>query len=321
MDHLFRDISCVFVYMDDLLVYSETEEQHHKDLETVLDILSKNDLKLSINKCLFLKDNLDYLCLNISAGGITPTAAKINEIGYFPPLNDSKSLRRFLGMIGFYRRLIPRFDDIVLPLTEVIKNNPISKSLQLSDEELKSFSSIKKAVAELSALPHPVSLPTQYHLVTDCSNYAIGAALHQIIDNEPVPIGFYLKKLTSSQGNLSTFNRELLASYLSVSHFKPQNEGRHGTLFSDHRPLASAYRKATPLSDKQQRFMSIIAEYVSDVLYIRGQENIVADCLSRPTNAISVDLFDLPAIAREQKEDEKIKSFRDRLRKFPLGEE
>ena len=322
MDHLFRDISCVFVYMDDLLVYSETEEQHHKDLETVLDILSKNDLKLSIDKCLFFQDNLDYLGFNISADGITPTAAKINEIGNFPPPNDSKSLRRFLGMIGFYRRLIPRFADIVLPLTEVIKNNPNSKSLQLSDEELKSFSSVKKALAELSALPHPVSSATQYHLVTDSSNFAIGAALHQIIDNEPVPIGFFSKKLTSSQRNLSTFDRELLASYLSVLYFKPQIEGRHVTLFYDHWPLASAYRKAMPLkSDKQQRYMSLIAEYVSDVLYIRGRENIVADCLSRPTNAITVDLFDLPAIAREQKEDEEIKSYRDRLRKLPLGEE
>ena len=118
-------------------------------------------------------------------------------------------------MIGFNRRLIPRFADIVLPLTEVIKNNPNSKSLQLSDEELKFFSSFKKALAELSALPHPVSSATQYHLVTDFSNFAIGEALHQIIDNEPVPIGFFSKKLTSSQRNLSTFDRELLASYTS----------------------------------------------------------------------------------------------------------
>ena len=207
MDHLFRDISYVFVYMDDLLVYSETEEQHQKELETVLDILSKNDLKLTIDKCLFFKDNLDYVGFNISADGITPTAAKINEIGNFPPPNDSKSLRRFLGMIGFYRRLIPRFADIVLPLTEVTMNNPNSKSLQLSDEELKSFSSIKKALAELSALPHSVSSAMQYHLVTDSSNFSICAALHQIIDNEPVPIGFYSKKLTSNQRNLSNFDR------------------------------------------------------------------------------------------------------------------
>ena len=128
MDHL--------RYMDNLLVYSETEEQQHEDLGTVLDILSKNNLKLSINKSLFFKDNLDYLGFNISADGITPNAAKINEIGNFPPPNDSKSLCCFLGMIGFYRRLIPWLADIVLPLTEVIKNNPNSKSHQLSDEEL-----------------------------------------------------------------------------------------------------------------------------------------------------------------------------------------
>ena len=143
-----------------------------------------------------------------------------------------------------------------------------------------------------------------------------------IIDNESVPISFYSKKLTSSQRNLSNFDRELLASYLSVLHFKPQIEGRHVTLFSDQRPLASAYRKVMPLkSDKQQRYMSLIAEYVSDILYLRGGENIVADCLSRPTNAITVDLFDLPAIAREQEEDEEIKSYCDHLRKFPLGDE
>ena len=67
--------------------------------------------------------------------------------------------------------------------------------------------------------------------------------------------------------------------------------------------------------------MSVIVEYMSDVIYIRGRENIVADCLSRPTNAVSVDLFDLPALAQEQKEDEEIKSFQDRLKKFPPSEE
>ena len=320
MDNIFMDTKCVFIYLDDILIFSETKEQHLIDLEEVLKILHSNNLRISLPKCSFIKENIDFLGCNITCQGIKPPNNKVSEINQYPEPTDSKSLRRFLGMVGFYRRLIPNFAQVVIPLTETIKKNPNEKKLMLTTEAKEAFKEIKLILANLSVLSHPSAAATHYQLVTDSSSYAVGAALHQIIDSKPVPIGFFSKKLTEAQRKYSTFDRELLAAFLAVLHFKPQIEGRQVTLFTDHKPLVSAYKKTSLLkSDKQQRHLSIITEYVADIAYIRGDQNIVADCLSRPANAVTVDIYDLPALAEQQKNDQEIESYKERLKPFKLN--
>lgn len=321
MDNLFMNVACAFIYLDDILIFSKSREQHLRDVATVLKVLNDNGPRISVNKCSFLQESIDFLGCNISAEGVKPTQRKLYEINDFGEPTDSKSLRRFLGMVGFYRRIVPNFANVVLPLTELIKMQPNAKELTLNTEEKQAFSEMKKILSELSALPYPTSAITHYQIVTDSSSYAVGAALHQVIDSQPVPIGFFSKKLSESQRHQSTFDRELLAAYLAVLHFKPQIEGRHVTLFTDHKPLMGAYKKPNLLkSDKQQRHLSLISEYVADVSYIRGNQNTVADCLSRPTNAVTVDLYDLPALARERLADEEIKAYDESLKTFKIND-
>lgn len=320
MDNIFINVQSVFIYLDDVLVFSDSVEQHYKDLEEVFRILQENNLRISQDKCTFLQAKLDFLGCEISSEGILPTTSKVFEINEFPEPKDSKSLRRFLGMVGFYRRLIPNFSSLVYPLTELIRTNPNSKSLQFSEQEKTAFGEVKNTLSSISALPYPSSSATNYQLVTDSSQYAVGAALHQIINNEPVPIGFFSKKLSDQQKRYSTFDRELLAAYLAVLHFKYQIEGRNVTLFTDHKPIVSAFHSNKQLkSDKQQRHLSVITEYIADMQFIKGYQNIVPDCLSRDVMAVTVDLYDLPSIAKQQKEDEETKSFMYKLKPFPVG--
>ena len=197
MDNLFMNVHCAFTYLDDILIFSESQEQHLRDIETVLNILNDNCLRISLDKCCFLQENIDFLGCNISADGVKPTQRKLYEINDFSEPTDSKSLRRFLGMVGFYRRLVPNFATVVLPLTELIKTHPNAKELTLTTEEKQSFSEMKKILSELSALPYPTSAITHYQIVTDSSSYAVGAALHQIIDGQAVPIGFFLRNYLS----------------------------------------------------------------------------------------------------------------------------
>ena len=202
-----------------------------------------------------------------------------------------------------------------------MKNNPNNKSLVLTESEEACFTNIKQILANISALRYPQPEGTVLHLVTDSSQFAIGAALHQIIDDEAVPIGFFSRKLSITQQSWSAIDRELLAAYQAVLHFKPEIEGREVTLFTDHKPLVSKFKKQTlPTSDKQARHLSFISEYIQDIVYIRGGDNVVADCLSRPTNAISIDLYDLPAIAEEQTKCEEIGQYKDRLHAHSMGE-
>ena len=163
-----------------------------------------------------MQNTLDFLGYNISSEGVKPTTKKFSAISKFPQPTDSKSLCSFLGLVGFYRKLVPNFAEIVLPLTEQIKNNPNSKSLKFNEQEEFAFNTVKQTLAELSSLPHPVAEATHYQLVTDSSSYAVGAALHQIVEDEPIPIGFFSQKLSEAQRKYSTFDRELLATYLAV---------------------------------------------------------------------------------------------------------
>lgn len=322
MDSLFRNCPNCFTYLDDILIFSKNEQTHHKDLENVLKTLHENNLKISMDKCCFFQNQIDFLGFSIKQQGIKPTESKTKEILDFPAPKDSKALRRFLGMVGFYRKLIPNFAKTVLPLTETIKTYPKTTALQLSENAQRAFEQIKTDLANIPMVVHPSSDVEEYHLVTDSSGFAVGAALNEIRNGIPIPIGFFSKKLSAAQQKYATFDRELLAAYQAVLHFKPMIEGKTVTLFVDHKPLVSAYKSQNPAkSDRQQRHLSVIAEYVNDILYIRGDQNIVADCLSRSANAVTIDSCDLPALARAQSEDQDLEKIKDRLKPCDISED
>ena len=130
----------------------------------------------------------------------------------------------------------------------------------------------------------------------------------------------FKKKLSITQRAYSTYDRELLRAYLATLHFKSIIDGHKVVLFTDHKPIVSAfYSKNTVRSDRQQRQLSFLSEYMSILHYIKGDNNVVADCLSRPINTVTVDAFDLPAIANLQLADEEFSNVLRNLKEFPLN--
>jgi transposase InsO family protein len=152
-------------------------------------------------------------------------------------------------------------------------------------------------------------------LTTDASAIAAGAALHQVYpDGYSEPLAFFSKQFSPTQQRYSTFDRELTAIYLAVQHFRSVIEGKNVVVFTDHKPIAASFCSVQqPKSSRQERYFSIISEFVSAVKFISGSENIVADCLSRNVcdatdspplvNSVTVDAIDLPAIAAAQLDD------------------
>ena len=318
MDSIFRDLPFIFVYLDDLLIFSPTKEDHDLHLKQVFKLLQDNSFRISLDKCEFHRTSLTFLGYNVSADGLSPPSEKKAAISEFPLPPDSASLRRFLGMVGYYRRFIPNFAKIVFPLSEKAKHHPKDKSLSWTTEETTAFQEIKDALQEATTLHFSLPTSTYFQLVTDSSQTSIGAALHQMIDGHPVPLDFYSKKLSEAQQKYSAFDRELLAAYFAVLHFKHLLEGRNVTLCSDHKPLVSAFYSKTPAkSDRQQRHLSVLTEYVTSMSYVRGEDNIVADTFSR-ISSVQVDAVDLPALARLQTTDEEIKKYQSRLHAYPL---
>ena len=143
------------------------------------------------------KVSIEFLGFHISKDGIRPSSHKTQIIRDFPQPNDTKSLRSFFGLLN-YRHLIPNFANIVLPLTELGRLNQKNQSIEMNDEEVSALNEIKDTMCNISSLSHPFPGVHTLHLVTDSSQYAIGAALHQLVDGKPIPIGFFSKKLSQN---------------------------------------------------------------------------------------------------------------------------
>ena len=322
VDNIFRGCENIFVYLDDILVYSESEAEHARDLENVFKILDEHNLKVKINKCEFFAHKIEFLGYQVTPEGLMATQDKIEALDKFKPPTSAKELAKFLGFIGFYRKLIPKFADKALPLTEKIRLSPKYRNVDLSVEEAEAYENLINELKMKTILAHPDPNCSDYQLYTDASSTCLGGALHEMVNGEAIPIGFMSKKLTEAQRKYSTYDRELLAAFESVIYFKHFIEGRQVTLVTDHKPLVAAFKSETPQkSDRQQRHLSIITEYVTDIIYTKGEDNIAADVLSR-IQQIKIDPFDLPEIARQQKEnmEPKLETINnEKLKKYNIG--
>ena len=320
MDSIFRDMPYVFVYLDDILISSKSNEEHYEHLESVFKRLVDHNLHISPDKCTFAAQSIEFLGSVIDSKGITPSQKKIEAIQNFELPLDYASLRRFLGLVGFYRKHVASFADICEPL-QLLLNSTGHKNVALSwnDDAIRAFQAVKDALSSATLLHHPhVENPT-FHIVSDASNFAVGAALNQFIDGENRPIAFFSKRLSQTQRAYSAFDRELLAAFLAVQHFRHIVEGRNVSLFTDHKPLVAAFFSPnTAKSDRQQRHLSYISEYVSRLEYIRGSDNVVADAMSRSINTILIDNPDIHTIASNQAEDPEINEYIDRLKPHKL---
>jgi hypothetical protein len=174
-----------------------------------------------------------------------------------------------------------------------------------------SFQTAKSLLASAVPLHHPIPYAT-LSLATDASDSHVGAVLQQRARGSWQPLASFSHKLSPTEARYSTFDRELLAAYLAVRHFRFFLEGRFFTLFTDHKPLVIS-KAGTPFSSRQQRHLSFLSEFTTTFSHLPGPKNVVADALSRPSSsplqcaAIStapITLFPLPLsyseIAQEQ---------------------
>ncbi|GBN08725.1 Retrovirus-related Pol polyprotein from transposon 412 [Araneus ventricosus] len=232
-----------------------------------------------------------------------------------------QDLRTFLGILNFYRRYLKDEEKNQALLHEYLKDckKKDKRKIQWIDEAEKQFEKCENDLANATLLSFPNSeLPLS--LFTDSSDTAIGAVLQQYENSNWQAIAFYSKKLSDTQQNYSTYDRELLGIYLSVTHFTHYLEGRTFTIYTDHKPLIFAFhQKLDKGAPRQARQLNYISQFSADIKYIKGENNIVADTLSRVTEVSSID-YD--QIADAQTQDEELKSFQTitslNLKEYPL---
>lgn len=306
MDEVVRDLQFCFVYLDDVLVASETEEQHLKDLKTVFKRLEDYGVVLNVEKCIFGQSEVKFLGHMVSSTGLSPLPEKIEALKKYPLPDTIQELRRFLAMLNFYHRFLNNAAALQAPLYDLCKGskkNDRSK-VNWSDDLKQKFSDCKELIAKATMLAFP-NPDAELSLMVDASEIAIGSVLQQTHGEITEPLAFFSKKLINAEKKYSTYDRELLAIYSSVRHFRYMLEGRQFTIYTDHKPLTFAFtKKSNNSSPRQERHLEYIAQFSTNIKHIEGSKNIVADALSRISEIQLSDKLNFKTLAMAQRGDE-----------------
>ncbi len=285
MDRVLAGLRFAYCYLDDLRIASPDLESHQVHLRCVLERLREFGLVINLEKCVFAVASFEFLGHVVSAQGARPNTSYVEAVEKRPPPSTIKELQVFLGMVNFYRRFLPGIASTLRPLTDALKGNrPASERLPWTAEMEAGFAEAKAALGRATWLgdPDPVA---RLALHVDASASHIGAALHQQLKDHSTwqPLGFFSRKLEASQAKWSAFDRELLECVEGIRHFRFILEGQSFTILTDHKPLVGALaRVSDPWTARQCRHLAYVAEFTSDIQHVAGQENVVADALSRP---------------------------------------
>lgn len=305
IDNVLRGLDFVFPYLDDILIASSTPEQHIKDIETVFARLRQYGLVVNGDKCHFARESVNFLGHVVTKNSILPMPAKVEAIDNFTLPKTRQDLRRFLGMLNFYRRFMPNAAEIQLPLQEIL--GPCRKNdksiINWSDTSNAAFDACKLMLRQATMLSHPAPHAT-LSIMTDASDIGIGAAIQQRVNNSWQPLGFFSRKLTSTERKYSAYDRELLAIYAAIKYFRFMLEGTQFVIFTDHCPLTFAFsQNMEKSSPRQTRQLDFIGQFSTDLRHISGKDNVVADTLSRVEDIFSPSSVDYDRLADEQLRD------------------
>lgn len=322
-----REFDFCFAYIDDVLIASKTMEEHLNHLRAVFERLCKHGLVINLDKSFFAQNEVVFLGTSVGSEGLKPSNERVQAILEFTLPKTVMSLRRFLGMVNFYRRFLPGAAAVQAPLHRFIagkKRKNDTSTIPWTPDEIRAFDECKTQVARATLLAFPSS-KVQLSLAVDASDLGIGAVIQQGSDSLWEPLGFFSRKLNDTEKKYSAYDRELLAAYSAILYFRHMLEGRSFILYTDHKPLTFAFgRNIEKCSPRQTRQLDLIAQYTTDIRHISGTNNIVADALSRIEPLSVGESIDYEAISNAQACDDELINLKDnpgalKLCEFPIG--
>lgn len=308
IDEVLKGLDFVFPYIDDILIASDSLNQHFEHLHAVFLRLRQYGLIINKEKCKFAVPSIEFLGHRITADGISPLSSKVDALIGLPPPSSVKELKTFLASINFYRRFLPHAASRQRILQAMIPNNSRNNKAKIfwTDQQLRAFNECKADLADAAVLAHPVH-GAELSLSVDASDFSVGAVLNQIVNGKAQPLAFFSQRMSETEKRYSTYDRELLAMYKAVKHFRFLIEGRKCHIFSDHKPLTFAFQQKTDkVSPRQLRHLDFISQFTTDIRFVKGQDNNTADFLSR---IAALDTIDFEELSADQREDPELQSF------------
>lgn len=267
----------VHPYLDDLLITTETLEEHLSLLKDVSDRLRGAGLTVNMEKSKFLLGEIDYLGYVVGGGCLRANQEKVKAIAEFPTPKTVRQLRRFLGVTGWYRRFVANYSVKACALTELLKGG---KRFKWTTEAQLAFDALKKSLLEAPVLINP-DFSRHFYIQCDASTTGVGSVLFQRDDDGTEhPIAFYSQKLNAAQRNYNTTELECLAAVLSVKKFRGYVEGHPFTIITDHSSL-KWLRSQRDLSGRLARWSLKLQAFDFNMEFRKGSQNTVPDALSR----------------------------------------
>ena len=330
----------VFTYLDDILIASSSMEEHKEHVSKVLQKLAESGLRLTPEKCCFAKTEIEYLGYTLTPKGVKPNDTKIKAITEFPTPSDVSGIKRFLGMLNFYRKHIKDFASTAMALTALTrKDKTTGKTVkfQWSEDCEKAFSTLKHKLSTAPLLmPPDISKP--FYVWSDASIVGFGAVLEQMDEiGERHPIAYASRQTSLAEKKYAPTELEVAALVFAVESFEVYLLGNPFTLYTDHQALVSAFlvhlkgQTRGLLARWYLRLTKFLPQLV--LQYKPGSSNVVADALSRAPvesearvlqveeEAISSVSTTLEQVQREQRKDIELKNLIDFLTKRSLPED
>ena len=272
-------------YLDDVIIFSQTIQEHKRHIQKVFDRIRAHKLKLKLKKCSFKKKETKYLGFIITEKGVAPDPDKVKAIRNISRPKSAKECRQFVGLINYCRRYLPAFSHTAEPITALThKFTPF----QWSERCEKAFNKLKEDLAIVPMLAHPdTNLP--YNLYCDSSDFAIASALCQegpnngeFIEGLPneKPIYFISHKLNRTQQAWPIIEREFFSIYYAIKKLDFYLHSSRFTIYTDNQPLI--HFMTSEMKNRRIRNWALSIEgYDFKIKYIRSNQNVVADMLSR----------------------------------------
>ena len=272
---------CV-VYLDDILIFSKTLDEHFDSIRLVFDRLLEHKLFIKISKCSFVQQEIDFLGHVVGAGEVRLDPEKTEKIsGWKIPLTSAKDVRRFWGLVSWCGMFFPNLASIAAPLTALVGTR--RKFIWTAEAEY-AMRTIQQKCLKVPVLV-PWNEDRETRITTDASDVGLGAVLEQKVENIWRPVEFWSRKLKSAETRYSATDKEWLAVVEAVSsHWRPLLEGRETIVRTDHRPLLGKLSSASsipPLLHRHTRWIERLSPFSLRLEHISGSDNHIADALSR----------------------------------------
>jgi len=263
------------LYIDDILIFSKTEEEHMQHVETILKVLNDNQLKVKLSKCKFMLRELKFLGWVISESGVKPDPEKIKAVMDFPVPTTTKQLQGFMGLCNFFRKHVFRYADLTKPLTEIQNHKGTWPEGLWTPQRQDAFIRLKQVLTSAPVLSLP-DFDLMFETQVDASMNGVGAVLLQ----DTHPVAFYSKQFSEAERKLITSDQELLAVVYALTEWRCYLEGKPFILKTDHEPL-TFFETVAQLSRKKARWLEFLSRFSYTWKHIPGVTNVIADALSR----------------------------------------